>query len=685
MTLQPYLYLSDKTDYSAPPNPGAPTGPPTAGGWTVDITEFLSWVDGADVSTGRDDEDADTSPSELSLTLDNVDGQFTPGNLASPYAGLVRTPVWMQFGITDGVTRWDQFTGLVKSWRPSVAGPDFHKATRVQAYDILNQSNRRRPIEPYLVEEIRRDGPLFYYPLTDGTEAESMADLSGNGQPPLQVAAVGLSGTVDLGGGDNPPGSPGTSPLFEPDYTIDPGAPSGKYLTTTLRSPLLTGTGNSWSFEFWMKVTDLGDGTIPGEVGGVAQDGAQAFYGGASMTDGLGTGGQNLLGAYLTSPILRTNADGSESMPGGGTGGLVGQFNCEPSGGSKVQRIGPVFKPGQWYHIVFVFDHTNTDALFMYLNGQYLVQDFDGIHAVPSLTARSWNQLAVGHLPYYGVGLLAGSVAHVAGYQKALTVTQVRDHYRAGKDGFLGETVDTRIKRVLLYGGWGDHSASPTIEESTIPVVTQPPAPASDQLFALAGTEQGIFFIDGSGKPTFYNRSHRYTSPVTLTLDAAEQVENDLDPVLDDQQVLNDVRATNGFGSKARATDTVSVAARGTYAEDVDTISSSVHFPEDIARWIVATHANPGLRIESLTVDVLTQPALAAAALNTRLLDRITVTMPDGFEDTTFVVEGTKQHWGVDEQKITFLVTPNPVFATPYKLGTTGRMELNTSTSRLGF
>ncbi|MFJ4712726.1 LamG-like jellyroll fold domain-containing protein [Streptomyces sp. NPDC088785] len=57
--------------------------------WT-DITPFVDTVTGVTVTRGASDELSETQPGTATLTLDNADGRFTPGNSGSPYAPFVR-------------------------------------------------------------------------------------------------------------------------------------------------------------------------------------------------------------------------------------------------------------------------------------------------------------------------------------------------------------------------------------------------------------------------------------------------------------------------------------------------------------------------------------------------------------------------------------------------------------------
>ncbi|MFE1925791.1 LamG-like jellyroll fold domain-containing protein [Streptomyces asoensis] len=62
--------------------------------WTITWTDISQYVDvqkrGVTINRGASDELSDTQPGTATLTLDNQDGRFTPGNAASPYYPFVR-------------------------------------------------------------------------------------------------------------------------------------------------------------------------------------------------------------------------------------------------------------------------------------------------------------------------------------------------------------------------------------------------------------------------------------------------------------------------------------------------------------------------------------------------------------------------------------------------------------------
>jgi hypothetical protein len=67
--------------------------------WT-DITTFANTVQGVAITRGASDELSETQPGTATLTLDNADGRFTPGNASSPYYPYVRRNAPIRISVT---------------------------------------------------------------------------------------------------------------------------------------------------------------------------------------------------------------------------------------------------------------------------------------------------------------------------------------------------------------------------------------------------------------------------------------------------------------------------------------------------------------------------------------------------------------------------------------------------------
>ncbi|WP_030173264.1 LamG-like jellyroll fold domain-containing protein [Streptomyces sp. NRRL S-813] len=72
--------------------------------WT-DISQYVNQVQGVTITRGASDELSDAQPGTATLTLDNVDGRFTPGNAASPYYPFVRRNAPVRISVAIMPTR----------------------------------------------------------------------------------------------------------------------------------------------------------------------------------------------------------------------------------------------------------------------------------------------------------------------------------------------------------------------------------------------------------------------------------------------------------------------------------------------------------------------------------------------------------------------------------------------------
>ncbi|MGW3595015.1 LamG-like jellyroll fold domain-containing protein [Streptomyces sp. NPDC005167] len=72
--------------------------------WT-DITPYVDVTSGVTITRGASDELSETQPGTASMTLDNADGRFTPGNPTSPYYPFVRRNAPIRVSVAAMPTR----------------------------------------------------------------------------------------------------------------------------------------------------------------------------------------------------------------------------------------------------------------------------------------------------------------------------------------------------------------------------------------------------------------------------------------------------------------------------------------------------------------------------------------------------------------------------------------------------
>ena len=665
------LQLNPSTNYTQPP----------ASGWAT-VTEILGTEETA-INDGGSDESLDVTPGSLSIILDNTSDAFTVDNASSPYYPLIRVPVWVRFSI-DGVA---QFTGLADGWYPTVRGADSWKATRLTATDVLKRMATRSRLGSFLGQEIIADLPVAYYSLGDGSDAFAMQDQTGV-HPPLTEVHRGIGGSMDFGADQGLDTDDLSSPAFRPnlggDVTFndmdsqDAAAVAtgngigGSFLATTLASPMTLDATHDVTLEWWVKFAGESVPDFANNIGDATHYASIYFSNpaGNQAISGL------IAAVYFGIPVIdstqRNYAEG-------------GAYLIQYAGSGTDQAIAQsahILVPGQWYH--FVFTLKLGGRCVAYLNGQRM--GYFTAEANISVSGQQYSYLSLGGL---AVGSSQnnyhnGSLAHVALYDHTLTADRVMQHFLAGKTGFAGEATSDRVARIIRYAGMGTGN----VEQADLPVAAQNDEAPATALSRLANSEQGVFFIDPSGVPTFYNRSHRYdpTTP-TLTLDATQDIGDSLQPLYDDQKIVNDVKVSSPAGT-TRVFDAASQAASGVWSLDVQSLASSSVTAGDIAAWVVATRKGRNYRIPDIEVDILTcSPALRAAVLAAKLFDRIQITnLPAGFSAlANLVIRGRTLSIGENSQIVTFHAIPNPALGQTYQVGVAGVDEVTTSAARLGW
>lgn len=169
----------------------------------VDITDY---VEGFDTSLGRDSEIGSIEAGTMQMTLDNSDGRFTPGRVASPYYPniLPRRPIWVTADHTDEfsvTTTYDLFRGMVERWPATTEFGATH--ITIPCVDSLALIAKQKLEKPYIFE-LRKRSPLEIYPCDDDSTSfyYGMLDPANNRLHALPAATKDLH--RNYGGGDAP-------------------------------------------------------------------------------------------------------------------------------------------------------------------------------------------------------------------------------------------------------------------------------------------------------------------------------------------------------------------------------------------------------------------------------------------------------------------------------------------------
>src|SRR6266498_2746218 len=126
--------------------------------WT-DISTFGSAVNPIGISRGRPDEFSEVSPSTLAVLLNNADGRFTQGRVASPYYPNVRNGRRSRVSMIYSSTTYVRFDGHVNewptTWEEGAAGA--LSWVQITATDRLKRLGQVGELRSMVEEEILRD------------------------------------------------------------------------------------------------------------------------------------------------------------------------------------------------------------------------------------------------------------------------------------------------------------------------------------------------------------------------------------------------------------------------------------------------------------------------------------------------------------------------------------------------
>lgn len=175
--------------------------------WTVQAAPFngpddaegsMTWVDiSAYVNdnlqpiastSGRQTDLDQVNPGTLSLTLNNQDDRFTPGNVTSPYYPGWRTAMRIRVLESIGARTFTIFDGNMLQPEVLVQTTGLDQTVAVSAVDRIGRLGSARKFISTLTEHIRHAGGSElrgYWPLNDPADALQAREVSQTGAAPL--------------------------------------------------------------------------------------------------------------------------------------------------------------------------------------------------------------------------------------------------------------------------------------------------------------------------------------------------------------------------------------------------------------------------------------------------------------------------------------------------------------------
>jgi hypothetical protein len=514
------------------------------------------------ITHGRGDEFSEVQPGTASADLRNESGNYTLGKTTGLYGANVKPGKRVRVEHNYQGVIYPRHTGHANSWPTTwPTGRGTFALGGLSSTDRFKRLGNLRKLRSMLEEEVLRDAPAVYFPLSESEGAASAGSITPTPQQSATPLAVGPGGggTVTFGQGTGP----GTDGL--PAAVFAPRSPtSGLLLRAT---PVTVNASAGFTLACWF-ATESAPTPNP-----AAMAAATTPAGDDAVLLGIGAGGKvqatvvaDGLHAYSnTSPVAYND---------GGT--HVAHLTLTPSGGVVTVRL----------YVDGVLRQSGT-----YTRGALGVLsqvDLGGYHV-----SGDW-------APY------AGTLSHVAAFTTALSATRIATHYQAGATGLQGERTDQRIARVADWIGLPAGDRALDVGDKLMgPQSTSGKQPL-EVMQEAAQVEQGVLFISPAGKLTFHRLSRRYnrTTP-DLTLDcAAGHVQVGLELPGDDFGLTNDLEVSRPGGATQRAFNQASINEYGVYDDSLEIPAYSDSDAQAVGNWRVGNYGTPRVRVPNLTVSL---------------------------------------------------------------------------------
>jgi len=596
--------------------------------WTwTDLTAFLHEPARLILTHGRSNRAQRADPSRMEFTLLNLNGEFT--NPTGTYTeGMVRNLPFRVRLTGFGSGNYHRGTCFLASMRPR-----WDASTNFAVVDVVAQGRLRRaqqrtaPLRSAAYRSITGIGqpsftPVAYWSLEDGSGATSAASAIADVAAAVTANVTFAADSSFLGSASLPTLSASSSVTgILPTYTATGQwaavwamkIPTEPAATTTLMEIYTTGSALRWVLEL--------------------APGASALH--IRAYDAAGT-------SLLDDPIAVTEADfyGAE---------LLFTMSATQNGSSV--------------------DYTY--ATFDSAGGG---SGLSGTLA--SATAGNANRFRVPPR----AGLDGATLGHVVIYADA-TFDPDLDPFTLSRSVLTGHSGDrpwSRFQRLCA-----EENVPYTMDISaTLDLTMGPQGVASFMdLLRECETVEGCVlndsgrFAGATGLLWFPAASDRLNIDATMTLDMSASAVRDFQPILDDQDIVNDVEVGRPSGSSAHVVDQTSVVEEGNYTDRVTANTEDDTFLADLAGWRVHLGTVEGMRFPAVTVNFRGIPSLATTWMDCLLFTRIDVTNPPRQyppDDVQAILEGYTETLS----RATFEAT---LYLSPYKPWIVGELADTTS------
>ena len=323
------------------------------GTW-LDVTSYVYQRDNIVITRGLPDETQSATPSQMTCTLNNRDGRFSPNNPSGAYYPYLTRNVQMRCSVvnqaSENGTPYNgyRFWGEVSSWPPQWDNTQTDIYCQIIVSGVLRRyvqgAALGSTLKQYYTSLTGNFTPYAYWPCEDGSSATELASalpsdpsMTFTGTPSLSSSSAfgGSDALPDInsstwsgatGGAADPPGTGSITQLFPGTYTWT--CPPG---VTQVTSVVVTGAGGGGGDQN----TTIGGGG--GGGGGVGKSSSVSVTAGNTYTYVVGTGGaagsssgggngSNSMFTGDTQTITGIGGTGGSYGGSGGAGGVGGTY-----------------------------------------------------------------------------------------------------------------------------------------------------------------------------------------------------------------------------------------------------------------------------------------------------------------------------------------------------------------------
>jgi hypothetical protein len=524
---------------------GYPVGNPrTIPTWTNITNRFL----GLSGQRGRSFELDELTASDLTLTLDNVDGVLTPFNQRTGFDFNLMTPIriWADW---QG-RRYNIFQGL------TTAIPQTFDFQRGILKLSLTDDYAKLPqilLPSCMISELLYDDPLDLWPLNDAAGAKFASNWSGRSTETLVPVNAKYGPGIqnnqpNTGFGNNT--SNATLPVYPAVLMGTTDTVWGNY--TNLASGTLTNGKANPVHGTALAARDYAGLPLKGtggtyEVWALPVNTAINWATGATLISIGDDKGSNGGGNFLTLTIPAGKESGN-TYTAGAQVIVVSQGDLSSNATHSFKFPAGVNPWSGWHH--YAVQVSPAGVITVYVDGKALGSftgkfpsgkanwiSFGGDPKMPPNTIVGGTSKGVGQAASVA-GLFMGYLANAVIYDRAIDPQRILAHYQSGATGFVGETAGLRIQRLLTYAHWaGPQAIEPGVSrQQQLNYLGQGYASSglsgaigqyattgggfSDQgaqvdvtMQDVAAGELGFLFVGSDGTLTFRQRVSNYNKP----------------------------------------------------------------------------------------------------------------------------------------------------------------------------